>query len=173
MRSLQWRHNEHNGMSNYRRLDCLFHHLFRRISKKTTKFRVTILCEGNSSHKGSVTRKMSSFDDVIMALSWCSEEIKPKRDLSFRTNLSLNVEILWNTLPHYPTSVFCLLWGRTNRMTKLRYHGRRLLTWINFNPAWLNNHIHYSVCNEGIHPFPNFIPQFTAHAVTYPCWDKS
>ena len=40
-------------------------------SKKTSTFRVTGLCEGNppvvhSPHKGPVTRKMFSFDDVIM-----------------------------------------------------------------------------------------------------------
>ena len=41
-------------------------------SKKASKLRVTGLCEGNSPvtmnspHKGSVTRKMFPFDDVIM-----------------------------------------------------------------------------------------------------------
>ena len=61
--SLQWRHNEHDSL-----LNCLF----RRRSKKTSKFRVTVLCEGNppvtggSLHQSLVTRKMFSFDDVIM-----------------------------------------------------------------------------------------------------------
>ena len=36
-----------HGVSNHRRLDCLSNHLFRRISKKTSKVRVTGLCEGN------------------------------------------------------------------------------------------------------------------------------
>ena len=47
MASLQWRHNEHDGASNHRRLDCLPNRLFRRRSKKTSKFRVTGLCGGN------------------------------------------------------------------------------------------------------------------------------
>ena len=70
---LQWRHNEHNGVSNHRRLDCLLNRLFRHRSKKTLKLRVTGLCAGNSPgpvnspHKGPVTRKMFPFDDVIMA----------------------------------------------------------------------------------------------------------
>ena len=38
--SLQWRHNEGDGVSNHRRLDCLLKHLFRRRSKKTSKLRV-------------------------------------------------------------------------------------------------------------------------------------
>ena len=45
--SLQWRHNGCNGVSNYRRFDCLLNRLFRRRSKKTSKLRVTGLCEGN------------------------------------------------------------------------------------------------------------------------------
>ena len=63
-RSLQRRHNERDGVSNHRRLDCLHKCLFRRRSKKRSKFRVTGLCEGihrwpmNSPHKGPViTRK--------------------------------------------------------------------------------------------------------------------
>ena len=46
-KSLQWRHNQHGGVSNNRRLDCLLHRLFRRRSKKISKLRVTGLCEGN------------------------------------------------------------------------------------------------------------------------------
>ena len=70
--SLQWRHNEPDGVSNHQSHDCLFNRLFRRRSKKTSKLCVTGLCEGNSPmtgefpHKGPVTRKMFPFDDVIM-----------------------------------------------------------------------------------------------------------
>ena len=45
---LQWRHNECDGVSNYRHLDGLLYHLFRCRSKKTSKFRVTGLSEENS-----------------------------------------------------------------------------------------------------------------------------
>ena len=47
--------------------------LFGRRSKKTSKLRVTGLCVGNSPgpvnspHQGPITRKMFSFDDVIMS----------------------------------------------------------------------------------------------------------
>ena len=69
--SLQWRHNEHYGVSNYQLYDCLLNRIFRRRSKKTSKRRLIGLCEGNSPvtgdspHKGPVTRKMFPFDDVI------------------------------------------------------------------------------------------------------------
>ena len=68
--SLQWRHNERDGVSNHQPHDCLLNGLFRRI-QKTSKLRVTGLCEGNSPvtsespYKGAVTRKMFPFDDVI------------------------------------------------------------------------------------------------------------
>ena len=70
MSPLRWRHNDHDGVSNHLPRGCLLNRLFR--SKKTSKLRVTGLCEGNSPgpvnspHKGPVTRKMFPFDDVIM-----------------------------------------------------------------------------------------------------------
>ena len=44
---LQWRNNEHDGVSNHRRPDCLLNRLLRCRSTKTPKLRVTGLCEGN------------------------------------------------------------------------------------------------------------------------------
>ena len=44
----QWRHNERDGVSNHRRLDCLLNRLAWRRSKKTSRLRVTSLCYGNS-----------------------------------------------------------------------------------------------------------------------------
>ena len=70
--ALQWRRNERDGVSNHRRFDGLLNCLFRRGSKKTSKLRVSGLCEGihrwpvNSPHKGPVTPRMFPFDDDIM-----------------------------------------------------------------------------------------------------------
>ena len=46
--SLQWRHNERDCVSNHRRVDCTLNRLLRCRSKKTSKFGVTGLCEGNN-----------------------------------------------------------------------------------------------------------------------------
>ena len=46
-RTLHWRHNEHNGVSNHHSLDCLFNRLFKRRSTKASKLSVTGLCEEN------------------------------------------------------------------------------------------------------------------------------
>ena len=50
--SLQWRHNEPDGISNHQHRDCLLNRLFRRRSKKTSNPRVTGFCEGNSPVTG-------------------------------------------------------------------------------------------------------------------------
>ena len=80
--SLQWRHNEHDGVSNHQHCDCLFNHLFRCRSKKTSKLRVAGLCSGNSpvAHpQMPVTRKMFPFGDVIM----CKEQRDPHYGMQY------------------------------------------------------------------------------------------
>ena len=64
--TLQWRYNEHYGVSNHQPHDCLLNRLFRCRSKKTSKLHITGLCAGNSPRRGPVMRKMIPFDDVIM-----------------------------------------------------------------------------------------------------------
>ena len=68
--SLQWRHNERDGVSNHQPHGCLFKRLFKaQINKKTSKLRVTGLCEGNSP----VTAQRTSTAEIvsIMFLSFC------------------------------------------------------------------------------------------------------
>ena len=57
---LQWRHNEHSGASNHQPHDCLLNLLFRHTSKKTSKPRVTGLCEGNSPVTGEFPTQSAS-----------------------------------------------------------------------------------------------------------------
>ena len=58
--TLQWRHNEHNGVSNDQSHDCSLRRLFMRRSKKTSKLRVTGLCEGNSPVTGEFPAQRAS-----------------------------------------------------------------------------------------------------------------
>ena len=58
--ALQWRLNERDGVSNHRRLDCLLNRLFGRRSKKTSKLRVTGLCEGNPPVTGGFPSQRAS-----------------------------------------------------------------------------------------------------------------
>ena len=70
-------------------------------------------------------------------------------------------------------------------MVSVTFQRPLLLAWFNLIPAWISGYTHYKVCNEITYPFPdfnrctvevwewisNFIPHFTLHVITYPCWD--
>ena len=58
--SLQWHHNERDGVSDHRCLDCLLGRLFRRRSKKTAKVRITGLCKGNPPVTGGFPSQRAS-----------------------------------------------------------------------------------------------------------------
>ena len=66
---LQWRHNERNGVSNHRRLHCLLSCCFRHRSKKTSKLRVTGLCERNSTVTGEFPAQKTS-DAENVSIRW-------------------------------------------------------------------------------------------------------
>ena len=70
---LQWRHNGRDNFSNHQSHDCLLNRLFRRISKKTSKLRVTGLCAGNSPGTGEFPAQMASYAENI-SLSWRHHE---------------------------------------------------------------------------------------------------
>ena len=61
MATLQWRPNGRDGVSNHQPHDCLF----RRGSKKTSKLRVSALCEGNSPVTGEFPAQMASYAENV------------------------------------------------------------------------------------------------------------
>ena len=63
--TLQWRRNEHHGISNHRHLDSLLNHLFRLRSKKTSKLCVTGLCEGNPPVIGGFPSQRASYAENV------------------------------------------------------------------------------------------------------------
>ena len=68
--TLQWRHNEHDGVSDRRHLHCLlkcwFRHRKHQSSASLAFVRGIHRSPVNSPHKRPVTRKMFPIDDVIM-----------------------------------------------------------------------------------------------------------
>ena len=86
--SIQWRHNDHDGVSNHQPHGCLLNRLFRRRSKKTPKLRVTGLCVGNSPgpvnspHKGPVTRK--TFPDDVFKCIFFNENVSISIKISLK-----------------------------------------------------------------------------------------
>ena len=111
--ALQWRHNDHDGVSNHQPHGCLLKRLFRRRSNKTSKLRVTGLCGGNSPgpvnfpHKGPVTQKMFSFNRQSGEYSLCS------------TLMTMQWTIAHMFLPFHPqiSYVNCMLFT---------FHGREI-----------------------------------------------
>ena len=84
--TLQWRHNECNGVSNHQRHDCLLGRFFRHRSRKhqssasLTFVRIIHRWPVNSLHKGLVTRNCFPFDDVIMIYGLYSMPVKALRN---------------------------------------------------------------------------------------------
>ena len=81
---LQWRHNDHDGVSNHQPNGCLLNRLFRRRSKKPSKLRITGLCVGNSLGPVNSPRKRFPFDDVIMTYDLYFISLLLWRDNAFR-----------------------------------------------------------------------------------------
>ena len=115
--SLQWRHNGHDSVSNHQPHDCLLSRSFRRISKKTSKLRVTGLCTGNSPGTGEFPAQMASnaetfpFDDVIIC--WIMAALTPntrpmtKKSMKHQATDSHNVD--WSLEPHQLHNKWLLL----------------------------------------------------------------
>ena len=76
-RTLQWRHNGRDNVSNYQPCDCLLNRLFRCRSKETSKLRVTGLCEGNSPRTGEfrwIPAQMASYTEKV-SIWWRHNDI--------------------------------------------------------------------------------------------------
>ena len=74
-RSNELCHNGHDGVLNHQPRDCLLNLLFRRISKKIPKLRVTGLCVGNSPGTGEFPAQMASGAENVS--SWWRHHALP------------------------------------------------------------------------------------------------
>ena len=72
--ALRWRHNERDGVSNHQPHDCLLNRLFRCRSKKTSKLRVTGLCEANLPVTGEFPAQKASNAENI-SVWWRHHEV--------------------------------------------------------------------------------------------------
>ena len=76
--TLQWRHNEHDSVSNHQFYGCWLNRLFRRMSKKTSELRDTGLCEGNSTVTGEFPTKRASTAENV-SIWWRHHELNSHR----------------------------------------------------------------------------------------------
>ena len=98
--SLQWRHNERDGISSHQPHDCLLHRLFGRRSKNTSKLRVTGLCAGNSPGTGEFPAQRAS-DAENVSIWWHHHALCQLKFEAARTllvwNDSLYPWMIWTT----------------------------------------------------------------------------
>ena len=163
---LQWRHNGRDSVSNHRCLDCLLNRLFKRRSKKTSKLRVTGLCEVNSSVTGDPAQRDGDaenvpFDDVIMRNILIDNTLKcnvwritPREAMPWRNCILLLVTkkysdtsshehddvIKWKHFPRYWPFVRGIHRSPVNSPHKGQWRGALMFTLIcaRIN-GWVNN----------------------------------
>ena len=73
-KTLEWRHNERDSVSNHQPRDCLLNRLFRRRSKKASKLRVTGPCAGITPVIGELPTQMASNWENV-CIWWCHHEM--------------------------------------------------------------------------------------------------
>ena len=102
--TVQWCHNEPDGVSNHRRLNCLLNRLFGRRSRKTSKLRDTGLNEGNSPVTGEFpTQRASNAENVSMWWYHHAELIRPQKETLF-----IGKSIMWANHNIHPSQVTLL-----------------------------------------------------------------
>ena len=72
--TLQWCHNERDGVSKHLPHDCLLNRLYRRRSRKTSKLRVAGLCAGNSPVTGEFPLQWASNAENV-SIWWRHHEV--------------------------------------------------------------------------------------------------
>ena len=125
---LQWRHNGSDGVSNHRRIYWLFNRLFRHISKKTSKFRVTGLCEGNSPVTGEFPAQRASNAENVSI--WWRHQSSWLRGIYPSLQLSTILQPL----------------GAVRRFGNHWFPYRWRVRTITHSASWLQNHIGNLCC---------------------------
>ena len=99
--TLQWHHNDHNGVSNHQPHHSLLNHLFRCKSKKISKLRVTGLCAGNLCVIVKFpAQRASNMEDV--SIWWCHHDTYMHWKNMTLDNSLLPVQcqaIIWSNVP--------------------------------------------------------------------------
>ena len=109
--SLQWRHNEPDGVSNHQFHDCLLNRLFRRRSKKTSKLRVTAFVRGihrwpvNSPTKGQWRGKCFVIMWWFTLIPFASWFLLPALPLNYALSCSEMGLFLRNVLKQFSAKI--------------------------------------------------------------------
>ena len=146
--TLRWRHNERDCVSNHQPHYCLLERLFGRRSKKTSKLRVTGLCEGNSPETGEFPAQRASNAENV-SIWWRHHELRLFPDDIFECvflneNVWISIKISLKFVPNGPMNnipalVQIMAWCRPGDKPLFEPMMVRLLTHILVTrPQWVN-----------------------------------
>ena len=110
---LQWRQNGRDGVSNHRHLDCLLNRLFGHRSKKSSKLRVTGLCEGNSPLSGEFSTQRVS-NGVNVSIRWRHHVGVLANDEQYCHTMDLAVDNPGRKVSWYAVLAICVWWQNSN-----------------------------------------------------------
>ena len=128
-RSLNWCHNERDGVSNHQPIDCLVNRLCRRRSKKTSKLCTTSLCARNSPVSGHFPAQRASNAENV-SIWWRLHG----RDICY-SNWGPFVNLFLNK--HVKKGVKCveIQWNFVYLVTCIAYMSNGVIYCINVNLA--------------------------------------
>ena len=138
--TLQWRHNEHEGISNHWRHDCLLNCLFRHRSKKTSKLRVTGLCAGNSPVTGEFPAHRAS-NAEFFSIWWRHHEISRVTLTgmhSWNPSKLCSMESVWLAGSPYFTHLDLNKWNSHDSTDTLW----NASSWVKITVVWWKFHCH-------------------------------
>ena len=141
MKPLQWRHNDRDGVSYHRRLNCLRNRLFRCISQKTSKLCVTGLCVRNSPVTGELsTQKASNAENA--SIWWRHHRtgtnyINISSPMFRESQLAYIPQLVWKKISMASYKMrYDIRWTAYNtKMTKNVSHNinsQNILTWVRY-----------------------------------------
>ena len=123
----------YSDVTNHQQLHCWFNRLFRRSSKKSSKLRITGLCEGNPPVTGGLPSQRASNAEKSFHLapsSWLGVTVTTDTVAPHGARPSTGT-VLTETLDTFPSKFPWLSIISHNCVDQLPL----LLKWVNFNPS--------------------------------------
>ena len=152
-KTLRWCHNGRDGVSNHQSHHCLLERLFKRRSKKTSKFRVIGLCAGNSSVTGEIPAQMASNADYCfhyVTSSWVSRfQVNWSATLAHKSPHVANAKVNGSSNSTQPIVLDKIIISSTQKSNgnivkskcKLTLFPIHIITWWTLCTSYLKRHI--------------------------------
>ena len=133
--ALQWRHNDHDSVSNHQARDCLLNGLFRHRSKKAPKLHVTGFCVGNSPVTGEFPAQKAS--NAVIVSNWWRHHVADDTHCYREVNSNINLPFIsWNVLLRLMASWTLMLLTKTSSLKSLKFRQVAILWTTESQRGW-------------------------------------